>query len=183
VVQIRANLVGDVRKIVDVLRRPRYFLLCTISAVVAFTAYSVLLNSDLFLYTIGQADIGLFIDLIPLWTTGIMSTVSTTGAIILFVTVALIGVNAALAVFRLVELSEFGMEGAGSIGGVALATLAPACPACATTIFAFAGLSSLFAVLPFKGTEIKVLAVIFLAGSAMYTARQIDREVCRLCQI
>ncbi len=176
---VRSNL----RTIADVLTAPRYAFLVMVVAVLSFTVYSLLLNVGLLTSLFGSAQYGLFLTMVPLLVSGFIKSTTIFSLFMLTITSIMIGVNLSLAVFRLIEMSEFGSEGAGSIGGVALATLAPACPACATTIFAVAGLSSLFAVLPFGGTEIKVLAVIFLAGSALYTASQIDREVCQLCQI
>lgn len=172
-----------VMKIVDVLKRPAYGLFAGLIAITSFVVYSLLLNVGLLSNLFWAGDYLLFLQMIPLLVSGFIKSTTIISLVILSVTAVMIGVNLSLAVFRLMEMSAFGAEGAGSIGGIALATLAPACPACATTIFAFAGLSSLFALLPFGGTEIKVLAVIFLAGSALYTADQIDSEVCKLCQI
>lgn len=174
---------SDIRTIQDVLSTPRYAALMTVIAVLSFTVYSLLLNVGLLSSLFAAGDYMLLVTMIPLLVSGFIKSTTLFSLFMLAITSLMIGANLSLAIFRLLEMSEFGREGAGSIGGVALATLAPACPACATTIFAVAGLSSLFAVLPFKGTEIKVLAVMFLAGSAVYTARQIDREVCKLCQI
>lgn len=174
---------SDIRTIRDVLTAPRYAALVTVIAVVSFTVYSLLLNVGLLTSLFGSGQYMLMLTMIPLLVSGFIKSTTILSLFMLTITSVMIGVNLSLAVFRLLEMSEFGREGAGSIGGVALATLAPACPACATTIFAVAGFSSLFAILPFGGTEIKVLAVMFLAGSAVYTARQIDREVCQLCRI
>lgn len=174
---------SDVRKVADVLRRPRYAVFATVVAVLSFVIYSILLNVGLLSSLIGTGDYVLAVQMVPLLVSGFVKSTTIISLVILAVTVVMIGINLAVAAFRLAELSSFGKEGAGSLGGVALATIAPACPACATSIFAVAGLSGVFAVLPFKGTELKILAVLFLAGSVLYTARQIDDEVCRLCQI
>lgn len=51
------------------------------------------------------------------------------------------------------------------------------CPACSITIASVVGLSALMILLPFKGLEIKVIAIILLAYASYMTIR--DLTVCK----
>ncbi|MDY6788941.1 MAG: hypothetical protein SVV03_03160 [Candidatus Nanohaloarchaea archaeon] len=173
----------DFFKLKDVFRRPLYISVAAVLSIAAFSAYALLLNYNLVLSAVQSGSIGLLVDLVPALVVGYFNTTTTFSAVMSLLVSLAVGINFALVAFRLVEMSALGKEGAGSLGGMAVAVLAPACPACATTIFAFTGLSSFLAVLPFKGTELKVLALLLLIGSALYITRQIDKEVCETCQI
>ncbi|MDY6770622.1 MAG: hypothetical protein SV186_01550 [Candidatus Nanohaloarchaea archaeon] len=173
----------ELRKTASVLKQPRYALLGVVVAGLSFAIYALLLNLSLLSTLVEAGQYGLALTMVPRLISGFVMSTTILSLAMLAVTSLMIGLNVSLATFRLLELSSFGKEGAGSVAGMVVAVVAPACPACATTIFAFAGMTSVFAVLPFKGTELKVLAVLLLAGSAYYTARQIDSEVCELCQI
>lgn len=173
----------ELHKLGDIFRRPAYLITAALISVAAFSLYALLLNYSLILSTISSGNISLALDLLPVLVLGYAQT-TTTFSVIMSVVISLaVGLNFALVAFKLIEMASIGGEGASSMGGMALAVLAPACPACATTIFAFAGLSSFLAILPFKGTEIKVLALFLLLGSAFYITRQIDKEVCKTCQV
>lgn len=168
-------------KMVDVFRRPRYAVLGAAATLAAYAFYALILNWRILLSTAASGDIGLLFGLVPALIAGFPAT-TTASALFLTVLVSLgVGLNVGLVVFRLVEQASIGAESASSFGGMAVAVVAPACPACATALFASAGATSFFALLPFGGTEIKVLAVVLLAGSAVWISTQIDREVCEFC--
>jgi len=166
-----------------VLSRPRYAASALTLAVVSFVTYALMLNLGLLRTLVGGGQYLLAARMVPLLTSGFIKSTTLLALGLLIVTSVLIGLNLVLAIYRLRELSVIGREGAGSIVGVVVASIAPACPACATSILAFTGVSTLFAFLPFGGTEIKVLAIMLLAGSAYYTAMKIEEDVCRTCQI
>lgn len=169
------------RKTGSVLYTPRYLAFAALTAGAAFTFYALLLNAGLLLSTVARGDIGLLTQLVPALVLGYGQTTTMFSVAMTTVISVLIGVNLALVVYRLVELSSFGREGASTLGGMTIAVLAPACPACATALFAVAGLSSVFALLPYNGTEFKVLAVFLLLGSAYWITAQIDQQVCEFC--
>lgn len=177
------DLAEELTKIADVLRRKRYLFLAGAIAAVAFTVYALLLNLGLLHTLLVSGQYGLFLEMVPRLTWGYVMTTTNVSLLMSVLISAAIGVNFTLVIFRLVEMSAVGAEGASSLGGMALAVVAPACPACATTLFAYAGISSVFALLPFKGTEIKVLALLFLAGSSVWIAKEINREICELCEV
>lgn len=167
----------------EVLYSPRYAASAVLLSVLSFVTYALLMNMGLLVTLIRSGEYMLVVRMVPLLTSGFIKSTTILSLVILAITSVLIAVNLVLAVYRLREMSSVGREGAGSLFGVVVASVAPACPACATSIFAFAGLSTLFAFLPFKGTEIKVLAILLLAGSAYYTATKIEEDVCQVCQI
>lgn len=169
------------RKIRDVLRRPRYVLITLLAAVAMFVFYALLLNYQLLWSTLLAGNISLLASLTPTLVGGYVGTTTTVSIIFTTLISLAIGVNVALVVFRLVQMSTFGREGASSIGGMILAVVAPACPACATAIFAVAGFSSFLALLPFNGTELKALSLLLLGGSALWIASQIDKKYCEFC--
>lgn len=168
-------------KVVDVFRRPRYAAVGLLTAGMAYAFYALILNWRILLSTASAGDFGLLAELVPSLIAGFPATTTATSLVLTTIVSLGVGVNIGLVVFRLTEQASFGREGAGSFGGMAVAVAAPACPACATALFAGAGATSLFALLPFKGTEIKVLAVLLLAGSAVWIATQIDKKECEFC--
>lgn len=170
----------DARRVGTVLRRPRYALIAAVLGILAFTVYALLLNYSLLTTFLVEGQYALLISLVPRLVTGYVMTTTNVALVLSTLISAAIGINFAMVAYRLSEMASFGRQGASSLGGMALAVVAPACPACATTIFAFAGLSSTFALLPFKGTEIKVLALLVLLGSTVWIARQIDKDTCRV---
>lgn len=172
-----------VEGLTEALYSPRYAASMLFISILSFTSYALLLNVDLLMTLVRSGQYLLALQMIPLLTSGFIKSTTILSLVILGITSVLIGVNLVLAVYRLREMSVVGREGAGSLVGVAVASIAPACPACATSIFAFTGLSTLFALLPFRGTEIKVLAIMLLAGSAYYTATKIEEDVCQVCQV
>lgn len=171
-----------VEGLTEVLYRPRYAASALILSVLSFVTYALMLNVDLLVTLMGSGQYLLTARMVPLLTSGFIKSTTLLALALLTITSVMVSLNLVLAVYRLRELSVVGREGAGSIAGVAVASIAPACPACATSIFAFAGVSTLFAFLPFGGTEIKVLAIVLLAGSAYYTATKIEEDVCRTCR-
>lgn len=175
------NTGTEYRKILDVLKRPGYVLLAAVIAVTAFSLYAILLNYSLLFSMLSSGSFSLIASLVPDLILGYPMTTTNFSLFMSAVISLAIGVNFALIAFRLVEQSSFGKQGASSFGGMTVAVLAPACPACATALFAVAGISSVFAVLPFRGTEIKVLALLMLAGSAVWISSQINEEVCEFC--
>lgn len=171
----------ELGKLQDIFQRPQYVLVTVVVATGAFAVYTLLLNYQLLLSLVASGNIALLARLTPALVLGYSETVGTTTLLFTATISAAIGVNFALVTFRLVELSVFGREDASSLGGMAVAVVAPACPACATAIFAVAGLTSVFSILPFNGTEFKVLALLLLVGSAFWMLSQINQRVCEFC--
>lgn len=171
---------SDLSRIRDVLSRPRYAAVGLAIGITAFSVYALLLNVPLLRTLALEGRFGLLATVVPGLVTGYVLTTTNVSLIMSVAISALIGVNFALVTFRILEMASFGRQGASSLGGMAVALVAPACPACATTIFAFAGLTSTFALLPFRGTELKVLALLLLVGSAVWIGRQIDKDTCRV---
>ncbi len=171
---------SDISRIRSVLGRPQYLAVGITVASLSFVVYAIVLNVSLLVTLVSEGSYGLAVGLIPgLVRTHLMMT-PTVGIVMSVLISLIIGINFALVAFRLGEMASFGFESASSLGGMAVAVVAPACPACATTVFAFAGATSFFALLPFKGTEIKVLALLLLGTSMVWIARQIDKDTCRV---
>lgn len=168
-------------KIISVLRHPRYALIGALAAFTAYALYALLLNHGLILTTLASGEYGLITTLLPTLILGYAGTTTALSITLTVMVALLVGVNVALVAFRLTELASLGRQDASSLGGMLVAVAAPACPACATAIFAVAGGTSLFAILPFKGTEIKVLALLLLVGSAVWMTAQLDQDHCEFC--
>lgn len=175
------NVWRELGKLRDIFRQPQYMLVAVVVATAAFTVYTLLLNYQLLFSLLASGNVALLTKLVPTLVLGYGETVGTTTLLFTATISAAIGVNFTLVMFRLVELSAFGREGAGSLGGMVLAAVAPACPACATAIFAVAGMTSVFAVMPFNGVEFKVVALLLLVGSSFWILSQINQKVCEFC--
>jgi hypothetical protein len=173
----------ELRKIGSVVKQPAYLAAGVAAAGLTYLFFALSLNYGLLWGALSGGQFDLFLSLVPPLVKGYPGMI-TSFSLLMSVLISLaLGLNVAVALFRLIELSEIGRQGVGSIFGMGLAVLAPACTACATAVFAVAGMTSLFALLPFNGIEIKMLAFMSLLGSIIWTSRQIDQEVCELCQI
>lgn len=164
-----------------VLRQTPYLVIAGAVSLTAFVFYALLLDYELLLSLFHAGDFGLITDLLPILFIGYLQTTALPSLALNTLIAIGIGVNAAMVVYRLVELAEVGRESVSSLSGMAVAVVAPACPACATTLFAFAGLSSTFALLPFNGAEFKAVSLALLTGSALWIAAQLQQDVCDLC--
>lgn len=126
------------------------------------------------IYTLGNFPSTLFVALLyaPL-----SLRISIALSLIFSITIAaLISSNVVMAYMRYQERRHFRkmsmMTGVGTVGGFA----AGICPACVTgllpIIFGFFGVTFSFAILPFDGLEIQLLAIIILGINFRYLHRQ-----------
>ncbi|MFB6208799.1 MAG: hypothetical protein ABEJ56_01525 [Candidatus Nanohaloarchaea archaeon] len=170
----------EIEKIAGILSRPLYFSIAAISTITSFMFFSLSTNSSAIFIYFRKGNFTLLSKLIPDLINGFILSSSLISLILTLITSVLIGLNIVLAAFRLVNASQLNKSDIGSIPGILTSIVAPACPACATTFLAFAGFTSLYALLPFNGILFKVVGILLLSGSALYTFTQIDRERCKL---
>ena len=170
----------ELEKIVNIHRRPQFLASTIFISFLFYSGYALARNSSILRQYATSGDIILALNLIPGLISDFGNTVNTEGLLFASTIAILVGLNLTVAIFRLSELSEIDRKSAGSIGGLLVAFLAPACSACAAGVVGAAGSTTLFALLPFGGLEIRVIAVALLIGSAYYTANQIGRKACKL---
>lgn len=174
------NAKENLQKLKDILRRPRYLLFSISLSIISLIAYSIFSNAGLLERYILEGDLSLALALAPGISLRYFQTLPKIEILLIIVISGLIGINITLAAFRLLELSEFGRENASSITGAFIATFAPACTACAGAVVGLTGTSSIVAMIPFSGYSIRILAIIFLLASTIYTLNQLGRKACKI---
>ncbi|QKQ98703.1 hypothetical protein GKQ38_04220 [Candidatus Nanohaloarchaea archaeon] len=174
------DVAEQLEKLAGILKRPRYFSFSILISLTALTVYSLLNNFSVLSRYILDGDFSLVFALIPAISIRYFETLPSAEILLVVTISALVGLNITLAIFRLLELSEFGRENATSLTGAGIATLAPACTACAGAVVGLTGISSAVALIPFSGYIIRILAIILLAGSTVYTLNQIGLKACKI---
>lgn len=167
-------------KLENIIRRPKYLLLTISLSSISLAGYSLFNNFSLIEEYLRESQYSLVVSLIPSISARYFQTLPAAEIMLVTTISLLVGLNITLAVFRLLELSEFGRENASSFAGAALATFAPACTACAGAVVGLTGISSAIALIPFSGYSIRILAIILLAGSTIYTLNQLGTKACKI---
>ena len=84
----------------------------------------------------------------------------------------LLGINLALIVYRFKEIKKYNNESGAGLFSSAISLFGAGCPVCSFTILSLIipGFSSVFslAILPFKGLEIQLIAILALLLSIFY---------------
>lgn len=174
------NFRKDLEKLKDILKRPRYLLFSFSISLLSLAAYSLFNNASIIERYLLEGDFSLALSLMPLISARYFQTLPATEILLVVTISGLIGLNLTLAAFKLLELSEFGRENATSITGATVATFAPACTACAGVVVGLTGTSSVIAIIPFSSYSIRILAILLLLGSTVYTLQQIGIQACKI---
>ncbi len=114
-----------------------------------------------------------------LLTTLILSSPASTSlsAFVITVLVALLsGIVLSFSIFLLRRQISVGVG--GGLSGIFIGLIAPACPSCALGLLGVVGIGGFLSVLPFKGTELGILGVVLLLGSAYYLGSKIMATTC-----
>jgi|SRR3989344_1411321 len=92
----------------------------------------------------------------------------------------LTGLFFTLVFYKIKQIGKMGNE-RNFLGafGVALGIISSGCASCGLGILGILGLSSALAVLPLKGLEISIIAILILAVSIVYTMNKITYNVCK----
>lgn len=170
----------QLEKLAGILKRPRYLSISIIFSLTALAIYSLINNTSVLGKYILEGNLSLALALIPEISARYFETLPISEIFLVTTICILIGLNITLAVFRLLELSEFGRENATSITGAAIATFAPACTACAGAVVGLTGASSTVALIPFSGYSIRIIAILLLISSTTYTLQQIGLQACKI---
>ena len=93
----------------------------------------------------------------------------------------LLGINLALIVYRFKEIKKYNNESGAGLFSSAISLFGAGCPVCSFTILSLIipGFSSVFslAILPFKGLEIQLIAILALLLSIFYLTKG---NVCKI---
>lgn len=170
----------EIEKIVDIHRRPRFLASTIFITFLFYSGYALARNFSILQEYATSGDLTLAMSLIPGLVSDFNNTVNNEGLVFASTIAILVGLNATIAIFRLLELSELDRRSVGSLGGLFVAFLAPACSACAAGVVGVAGSTSLFALLPLGGLEVRVLSVVLLLWALYYTTSQIGRKACKI---
>ncbi len=108
-----------------------------------------------------------------------ITTVSAVGVLLLSF---LFGALVSLLVYRFKNIDRKTRESLGFAGslGVLLGVAAPGCVACGVGVLSLVGLTSSLAVLPFKGNEIIILAVVLVGFAVVNITRKLYNPVCKV---
>jgi hypothetical protein len=136
------------------------------------------------------SNFGSFYDLFGLFGTVKFAFISALGfielltpfnAVAILVLSVLVGMMISLLAYR----HEYFSVGAGKVGflgsmGLFLGVAAPGCAACGVGLISLLGLSSVLALLPYKGHEIIVFAIVLTTISVMVLSRKLYNPVCKV---
>ena len=170
----------ELEKIIDIHRRPRFLASTALISFLFYSIYALARNSSILRQYATSGDPILALSLIPSLVSDFGKTVNTEGLLFASTIAILVGLNITTVIFRLSELSELDRKSAGSLGGLFVAFLAPACTVCAAGVVGVAGSTSLFALLPLGGLEIRILSIILLLWALYYITSQIGRKACKI---
>tara|TARA_Y100000310_G_C20658498_1_gene803324 strand:- start:825 stop:1334 length:510 start_codon:yes stop_codon:yes gene_type:complete len=109
---------------------------------------------------------------------GTFTSIAASALILLLITSALAGIVFAMSVYVIKRQIKSGI--ATGTSSIFLSVIAPSCPACAFGFLSVIGLGSFLTVLPFKGLELGVFAIIILGASILYLSGKINTKVCRI---
>ncbi len=167
-----------VKQLKTVLKHPSYVFLTAVVTVLSYTFLASVLNYQLLWSALSNGNVSLFFSLVATFTTGFHGTMSLTAAVVTLLVAIGIGLNTGLIVYHWQEMAAVSVEEAGLVSGAGLAAIAPACAACLAVGTGALGLGTVLAVLPFGGTELNIVALLMLTGSAVWIARKIDQKQC-----
>jgi hypothetical protein len=123
-----------------------------------------------------------FFNILAALTLGFRHTTTTTSFISIILIALMFGMFISLMTFKVKSLKTGKNIGVWGTLGIALGIAAPGCAACGVGLLAVFGLSAgALAVLPFKGLEISILAIIIL-GVAIWQVSKglLECEVCKI---
>lgn len=98
-------------------------------------------------------------------------------SLILLVMISLLAGIVVTMMFFLLLRQVRGAVGAG-LGGFFLSVAAPSCPSCAMGLLSVLGFGGFLALLPFKGRELGVLALLLLGFSLVHLSRKVTAATC-----
>jgi len=155
----------------EVYNRKMYYLYTFLVAGLMFTINALLRNYKLLF---PNFSLSLFFTLL----TGFPSTIPLASLINLIIISLLSGIVAAMSVFLVKR--QISTRAYAGFTSLLTGVLAPACPSCALGLLTLLGLEVFLTILPFKGVELGVLAVMVLLFSLAYLSEKIVTKVCKI---
>jgi len=159
----------------------KYLGIAIISAIIYFTFAVLLLNGTIVNQTI-QSTATLFYKstLFFYIVTGVQSTLSSLDMALLFITTVLVGINMALSFAVVDRFKSLGKISVTTAGGTMLGIVSSGCASCGFSALSLFGLSGVIALLPFRGEELYILAIVLLSLSLYYNIHQLQKPlVCK----
>ncbi|HIH11581.1 TPA: hypothetical protein HA241_05290 [Candidatus Woesearchaeota archaeon] len=153
----------------DTYSKPFSFLITVIVAVIIF-AFNILIYNYSIIATTFSWKLVLFLLGGVTASRGIVAT-----AILTLISI-LTGVVVAQTVYILRRQREWN-AGVGTSSIIA-SIIAPTCAPCALSLFGILGIGGFLTILPFKGAELSILAIIVLIGSVTYLSKKITTKIC-----
>lgn len=155
----------------EVFSQKKYYLYTILAASLMFTINALLRNYKLLFLNFSFSLFFIFL-------VGFPSTIPLSSLINLIIISLLSGIVVAMSVFLVRR--QISMEAYTGFASLLTGVLAPACPSCALGLLTLLGLGSFLAILPFKGAELGVLAIIVLFFSLTYLSKKIITIVCKI---
>lgn len=169
-----------IKKLFQILKKPLYLGVFGSLSLSAFSFYTLISNSALITELLNEGNYFFVLSLLPSLMQGFISSTSVPNTVLIFFNSIMIGLNIATAIYRFSNMPGNSKSDLTSLSGIMISTVAPACGACATTFIAFAGATSLFALLPYEGLELQILAATLLIISLAYTLKNINPDICSI---
>ena len=165
----QAHIVREALK--EVYSSKKYFFISFVVAL-AFFLFNVFINNYSIIFS--NFSFLLFFSLLK----GAIFTMTAYSFIFYILTLFLASIVAAMVIF-LVRRQVNGTLGMSS-SGIIVSLIAPSCSSCAIGILSMLGVGGFLAILPFKGVELGVLAVMVLLFSLAYLSEKIVTKICKI---
>lgn len=166
----------------DLLQKPRFTLAAIFIASVYVISVVYLMNGRLVRETlIGNFPLDYKFNLMVALLAGMWTAMTGAGLFILLTTALLTGINLMLVFQRLALLRSAGNLHLVVGGSSLLGIVGSGCAACGLPVLALLGLSGSVAYLPFRGTELSIIAVIMLSISFYLMVK--SNNQAKVCQI
>lgn len=155
----------------EVYAKKRYLLFSTITFFFIFS-FNVTINNYKLLFA--EFSGSLFLSLLL----GSFKVLPPLTLIFVIIMSVLAGIVVSLSIYLLGRQLQ-GRAGAGLLS-IIVSVIAPSCSSCALGLLSILGLGGFIAVLPFKGVELGVIAIIILIFSLIYLSQKIVAKTCNL---
>lgn len=166
----------------DLLQKPKLIICAILIAIVYTISVVYLMNGNFVKDTLlGNFPLDYKFNLMTALLAGMWTAMTGSGLLILLTTAILTGLNITLIFQRLTQLRSAGSLHFVVGGSSILGMIGSGCAACGLPILAILGLSGSVAYLPFRGTEISIVAIILLSMSLFLMVKSSNPS--KVCEV
>lgn len=165
----------------DIFIKPNFIFPSLILSSIYLITITFLMNGNLVKDTIiGAYSLQYKANLLFALLQGMWTAMSGSGLVILIITALLTGMNLVLLFQRIIFLGSAGKLHLVVGGSSLLGIVGSGCAACGLPILALLGLSGSILYLPFRGTELSIIAVLLLLTSLYFIVKTNNEIMCKI---